>query len=142
MLDLRSAQLRYPREFATASLHFNPGFGYSGRRLWSSPFLCLVARGCRCHSQRLVSSEIREFSECKKVVANILKLINFLKIFVLCFRMSRTVRSVCLRWSCINRLLLKHLKTLLFNKIVLSLHYHLVSRPAGLLSSIKTLWKI
>jgi len=33
MLDLRSAQLRYPREFATASLHFNPGFGYSGEEI-------------------------------------------------------------------------------------------------------------
>lgn len=129
MLDLRSAQLRYPREFATASLHFNPGFGYSGEEIVVSSLF-------------VFSSEIREFSECKKVVANILKLIYFLKIFVLCFRMSRTVRSVCLRWSCINRLLLKHLKTLLFNKIVLSLHYRLVSRPAGLLSSIKTLWKI
>jgi len=41
MLDLRSAQLRYPREFATASLHFDPGFGYSGEEKRELLLLCL-----------------------------------------------------------------------------------------------------
>ena len=51
MLDLRSAQLRYPREFATASLHFDPGFGYSGEEVVVSSLF-------------VFSSEIREFSVC------------------------------------------------------------------------------
>ena len=75
MLVLMRRPSRSTRVPATALLRSDPGFGYSGEEVVVSSLF-------------VFSSEIREFSECKKVVANILKIINFLKIFVLCFRMS------------------------------------------------------